>query len=146
MELSTCGVGGDVQYLLNSKFLKRRGWILCLRVSNKKNICGSRILRTREPLGTQSPKPFPGTFLPENLENFLHFFFFLFQQIWTQHQKLEIWFPTPPPPPPKTVGILNFSKFGLGIKSWKLVPSTPLPPLPPPLDMGIWDFSKFGLS
>ena len=23
-----------------------------------------------EPLGTQSPKPFPGTFLPENLENF----------------------------------------------------------------------------
>ena len=31
--------------------------------------CGSRILCIREPLGTQSPKLFPGTFLPENLEN-----------------------------------------------------------------------------
>ena len=40
--------------------------------------CGSRILRIREPLGTQSPKPFPGTFLPENLENFSQFFFFFF--------------------------------------------------------------------
>ena len=32
------------------------------------------------------------------------------------------------------------SKFGLSIKSWKLVP-----PYPPP-DMGILDFSKFELS
>ena len=41
------------------------------------------------------------------------------------------------------MGILDFSKFGLGIKSWKLVPPTPPPP---PLDMGILDFSKFGLG
>ena len=71
-------------------------------------VCGSRILR--EPLGTPSPKPFPGTFLAKNLENF------------------------------------SEKKFGLSIKSWKLVPPMPLPPLLPPLDMGILDFSKFGLS
>ena len=31
----------------------------------------------REPLGTQSQKLFPGTFLPENLESFSQKFFFL---------------------------------------------------------------------
>ena len=38
---------------------------------------------------------------------------------------------------------LDFSKFGLSIKSWPPTPSLPHPPSP---DMGIWDFSKFGLS
>ena len=48
----------------------------------------------------------------------------------------------PPPSPPPDMGIWDFSKFGLSIKSWKLVSTNPLPPT----DMGIWDFSKFGLS
>ena len=30
----------------------------------------SEFFVARVSLGTQSPKPFPGTFLPENLENF----------------------------------------------------------------------------
>ena len=45
---------------------------------------------------------------------------FRFQQIWTQHQKLEIGSTNLPP----DLGILDFSKFGLSIKSWKLVPPT----------------------
>ena len=71
-----------------------------------------------------------------------HFFArkFFFKQIWTQHQEFEIG--STNPPPPLDMGILDFSKFGLSIKSWKLVPPTS----PLPLDMGILDFNKFGLS
>ena len=50
-----------------------------------------------EPLCIQSRKPFPGTFLPENLEHF--------------SQKKKFF----------------FSKFGLSIKSWILVPPPPPP-------------------
>ena len=60
-------------------------------------ICGSRILRIREPLGTQSPKPFPGTFLPENLEHF-----FLDLANLDSVSKVRNWFPPTPPPPPWT--------------------------------------------
>ena len=40
------------------------------------------------------------------------------------------------------MGIWDFRKFGISIKSWKLVSTNS----PPTLDMRIWDFSKFGLS
>ena len=89
------------------------------------------------PLGTQSRKPFPGTFLPENLENFSQNFFFFF--LANMDSKVGNWFHQPHPPTPK-MGTLDFSKFGLSIKSWKLVSP------PPPLKMGTLDFSKFGLS
>ena len=73
--------------------------------------------------------------------------------------------PTPTHPLTLDMGILDFSKFELSIKSWKLVPPPPPPPPsiwefwmlanlnsaskvgnqfppPPPLDMGIWDFGE----
>ena len=59
---------------------------------------------------------------------------------------LEIGFHQPPPPfptPPSDMGIWDFSKFGLSIKSWKLVSTNPHQP---PIGHGIWDYSKFGLS
>ena len=52
-------------------------------------VCGSRI---REPLGTQSPKPFPGTFLPEN-------FFFLLANL-DSASKVKSWVHHTHPPPP----------------------------------------------
>ena len=43
--------------------------------------------------------------------------------------KVGNWFPPILPPPPTLhMGIWNFSKFGLSIKSWKLVSTKPPPP------------------
>ena len=41
------------------------------------------------------------------------------------------------PPPPTDMGIWDFSKFGLSIKSWKLVSTNPSPPPPP---FWTWEF------
>ena len=55
-----------------------------------------------EPLCIQSRKPFPGTFLPENLENFLQKKKFFFKANLDSASKVGNWFhqPRAPPPPP----------------------------------------------
>ena len=55
--------------------------------------------------------------------------------------KVGNWSPQAPPPT-LNMGMLDFSKFELRIKSWKLVFSSPSPTL----NMGMLDFSKFELS
>ena len=130
--------------------------------------CGSRIQSIREPLGTQSPKPFPGTFLPKNFENFsqkkILFLANLDSASTPPHQhphpthqtwefgilanlnsasKVGNWCPLTPDPPTLNMGILDFSKFELSIQSWKSVSTNPPPPT---LNMGTLDFSKFELS
>ena len=103
------------------------------------NLIVVRYTSYSEPLCTQSRKPFPGTFLPENLENFSqkNFFFFSIFELSIKSWKLVP--PTNPPPSPLwQMGILDFSKFELSIKFCE--------PPPPPPPMGILDFSKFERS
>ena len=64
--------------------------------------CGSRILRTREPLGTQKSKTIPRHFFARKLRKF------------SANSLIKMF--------------LDFSKFGLSIKSWKLVSTTPPSP------------------
>ena len=54
--------------------------------------------------------------------------------------------PISQPPMMGIMGLWDFSRFGLGIKSWKLVPKPISQPLPPYPIMGLWDFSRFGLD
>ena len=65
---------------------------------HKSDFCGS--LSYSEPLCIQSRKPFPGTFLPENLEKFFakNFFFFFFIANLDSASKVGNWFHPPPPP------------------------------------------------
>ena len=73
-------------------------------------------------------------FLSENLKKFSQInFFFFFIKFGLS---IKSWKLVPQPPPPPQMGIWDFSKNELSIKFHE----------PPPLQMGIWDFSKNELS